>query len=143
VITSPEAFLNIKDTKKFCNGCKKPVSKVTHICETTGVFVKQLCLRCGEVHKNDFGKIICTECNREFVSEECFDNHKKTVDKVDSKGNQIYKNEYTYRNEYDESGEQVIISEVSEVKVQTKSVCEKVCVCTACGVICHNQHTEK
>jgi len=86
IITSPEAFLNLKETKKFCNGCKKAVSKATHKCETTGVFVKQLCLRCGEIHKNEFGEIVCDDCNRVFVSTECFDNHKKKEDKVDSNG---------------------------------------------------------
>ena len=77
VITSPEAWLNMKDTKKFCNGCKKEVSKQTHKCETVGVFVKQLCLKCGEVHIEGQEEIICPDCNRNFSNQECFNNHKQ------------------------------------------------------------------
>ena len=76
VITSPEAFLNLRENKKFCNGCKKGVS-ISHKCETKGSFVKNRCLRCGEVHQNAFGEIRCSDCNRVFVSDECFNNHKK------------------------------------------------------------------
>ena len=78
MITSPEAFLCIQEDNKFCNGCKRGVSKSTHICDTVGVFVKQNCLICKTTHKNAYERIKCEDCNRVCVSDECFNNHKKS-----------------------------------------------------------------
>ena len=69
--------MNVTNNNKFCNGCKKVVSKATHLCNTTGEFVKQNCLRCQKVHQNAYGAIRCKDCNRLFVSDECFSNHKQ------------------------------------------------------------------
>jgi hypothetical protein len=131
VLTSPEAFLAIKDNQKFCNGCKKTVYKKTHICDTVGVFVKQLCLKCNEVHTEGHEEIMCNGCNRHFGNQTCFDNHKRTTPKLDSKGEQVYKTTYTYK------ANQTI---KHQEPVNTKSTCEKRFICSSCNVICNNLH---